>query len=45
METRLAGGMNWEIRIKIYSLLCVKYITSENLLSSTEDLSQCFVVT
>ena len=25
------SGMNWEIRTEIYSLLCVKYITNENL--------------
>ena len=31
METKLGGGMNWEIGIEIYSLLCVKYITNENL--------------
>ena len=29
------GGMNWEIGINIYTLQCVKQITSENLLHST----------
>ena len=35
------GGMNWEIGIDIYTLLCIKHITNENLLHST----QCSVVT
>ena len=26
------GGMNWEIGIDIYTLICIKEITSENLL-------------
>ena len=26
------GGMNWEIGIDIYTLLCIKQITNENLL-------------
>ena len=26
------GGMNWEIGIDIYSLICIKYITNKNLL-------------
>ena len=26
------GGMNWETGIDIYTLLCLKEITSENLL-------------
>ena len=25
------GGMNWEIGIGIYTLLCIKEITNENL--------------
>ena len=29
------GGMNWEIRIDIYTLQCVKQIPSGNLLYST----------
>ena len=29
------GGMNWEIGIDIYTLLCIKQITNENLLYST----------
>ena len=27
-----AGGMNWEIGIDIYTLICIKYITNKNLL-------------
>ena len=26
------GGMNWEIGIDIYTLLCIKWITNRNLL-------------
>ena len=26
------GGMNWEIGIDIYTLICIKWITNENLL-------------
>ena len=29
------GGMNWETGIGIYTLLCIKQITKENLLQST----------
>ena len=29
------GWMNWEIGIDIYTLLCIKQITNENLLYST----------
>ena len=27
------GGMNWEIEIDIYTLICIKWITNKNLLS------------
>ena len=27
-----AGGMNWEIGIDIYTLICIKRITNKNLL-------------
>ena len=27
-------GMNWEIGTDIYTLLCIKYVTNENLLYS-----------
>ena len=40
-----ADGMNWEIRIDIYTLLCIKQITNENLLYSTGNSTQCSVVT
>ena len=26
------GGMNWEIEIDIYTLICIKWITNKNLL-------------
>ena len=37
--------MNWEIGIDIYTLLCIKQITKENLLYSTGNSTQCSVVT
>ena len=40
--------MNWEMGIDIYTLLCIKYITSGNLLysslCSTGNSTQCSVV-
>ena len=27
------GGMNWEIGIDIYTLICIKWITNKNLLN------------
>ena len=39
------GGMNWKIGIDIYTLLCIKQITNENLLYSTGNSTQCSVVT
>ena len=27
-----AGGMNWEIGIEIYTLICIKWLTNKNLL-------------
>ena len=40
-------GLNWEIRIDIYTLLIlyIKEITNENLLYSTRNSTQCPVVT
>ena len=35
------GGMNWEIGIDIYTLLCIKEITGENLLCSTGNSVLC----
>ena len=35
------GGMNWEIGIDIYTLLCIKQITNESLLYSTGNSTQC----
>ena len=34
------GGMNWEITTGIYTLLCITYITNENLLYSTGNSTQ-----
>ena len=47
MDTRGEGegGMNWEIGIDIYTLLCIKQITNENLLYSTGNSTQYSVVT
>ena len=39
------SGMNWEIGIYIYTLVCIKQITNENLLYSTGNSTQCSVVT
>ena len=38
-------GVNWEIGIDIYTLLCLKQITNENILYSTGNSTQCSVVT
>ena len=38
MDTRgesgrgVVGGMNWEIGVDIYTLICIKWITNKNLL-------------
>ena len=37
--------MNWEIGIDIYTLICLKQITSENLFYSTGKSTQCSEVT
>ena len=44
---REVQGMNWEIWIDIYTLLIsrMKQVTSENLLCSTGNSTQCSVVT
>ena len=34
------GGTNWEIGIDIYTLLCIKQVTNENLLFSTGNPTQ-----
>ena len=39
------GRMNWEIGTDIFTLPCVKQITSENLLYSARNSAQCYVVT
>ena len=31
-QTLPSGGMNWEIGIDIYTLICIKWITNKNLL-------------
>lgn len=40
-----ASGMNSEIGIRIYTLLSKKQVTNDNLLHSTGNSTQCFVVT
>ena len=37
--------MNWEIRINISTQLCIKKVTNEKLLYSTENSTWCSVVT
>ena len=44
-QGRGGGGMNWETGIDIYTLLCIKQITNENLLYSIGNSTQCSVVT
>ena len=39
------GGMNWEIRIDIYTLPCVKQVASGNLVYSTGSPARCSVMT
>ena len=39
------GGMNWETGIDIYTLLCIKEITNENLLYSPRNSTPGSVVT
>ena len=39
------GGMKWEIGFDIYTVLCIKQITNENLLYITGNSTQCSVVT
>ena len=39
------SGMNWEIAINIYTLLCIKQTTNDNRLYSTGNSTQCSVVT
>ena len=38
------GRMCWEIGIDIYTLLCIKQVTNDNLLYSTGNSIQCSVV-
>ena len=38
------GGINWEIGIDIYTLLCVKQITNKDLLHSTGNSTQFSVM-
>ena len=39
------GGMNWEIGIDIYILICIKWIINKDLLYSTGNSSQYSVIT
>ena len=43
-EGERGGGMNWEIGIDRYKLLCIKEITNENLLYSTGNSTQYSVM-
>ena len=42
---KMGGGMNWDIGVDTYILLCIKQIISENLLYTTGDATQCSIVT
>ena len=44
---KVGSGMYWEIHIDMYKLLilCIKFITSWNILYNTENSTQCSVVT
>ena len=39
------GGINWEVGIDIYILLYIKYITNKDILYSTGNYTQYFVIT
>ena len=48
MDTKvMAGKMNWEVGIDIYTLLTlyIKLTTNENLVHSTENSTRCSAVT
>ena len=49
MDTKgwVGGGRKWESGIDIYTLLilCITYLTNENLVYSTGNSTQCFVLT
>jgi len=38
------GGLDWEIVTDTYTLPCIKQITNENWLHSTENSTQCLLV-
>ena len=38
------GGINWEIQLDIYTLLYIKWMTNKNLLYSTRNSTQYFVM-
>lgn len=44
-QGRRGGGMNWDIGIDLYTLLCMEWVTSENLLYRMGNSTQCFMVT
>ena len=44
MDTKGEGGLNWEMGTDRYTLLCIKQITSESLLYSTGNSTQCSVM-
>ena len=41
----MEGEINWEIGIDIHKLLYIKHVTNKNLLCSTENSTQCSVMT
>ena len=44
-KRRKRGGMNQESGTDIYTLLCIKQITNENLVYGTGNSTRCSVVT
>ena len=41
MAEGVGGGMNWEIRVDIYILICIKWITNKNLLYKKINKIKC----
>ena len=42
---KVGGGINWETGIDIYTLLHIKWVTNKDLLYSTGNYTQYFIIT
>ena len=42
---KVGGGINWEIGVDIYTLLYIKWVTNKDLLYSTGNYTQYFIIT